>query len=73
MGVAAALWLVAARVLAEKGYSAIGWTEETGTNTVDQGYAVAVSDDGSIYATGVTGGALNGQVSAGEYHNNRYY
>jgi hypothetical protein len=70
MGVATALWLVAARVLADEGYSALGWTEQTGTTTNDIGYGVAVSGDGSIFVTGSTYGALNGQVSAGEYHNN---
>ena len=33
---------------------------------------MAVSDDGFIYITGWTIGALNGQLSSGENHNNRY-
>ena len=68
MGVAASLWLVAARVLAEEGYSALGWTEQTGTTTNEFGNGVAFSGDGSILVTGNINGALNGQVSAGEYH-----
>ena len=70
MGVAAALWIVAARVLAEEGYSEIGWTEQTGTADYDAGYGVAVSGDGSIFVTGSTYGTLNGQVSAGKNYNN---
>ena len=70
MGVAAALWLVAARVLAEEGYSAIGWTDQTGTTVNDEGFGVAISGDDSIYISGYTSGALNGQLSAGAYHNN---
>ena len=60
MGVAAALWLVAARVLAEEGYSAIGWTEQTGTTTNEFGNGVAFSGDGSILVKSSTGGTLNG-------------
>ena len=52
---------------------ALLWTRQTGTTNEDVGYGVAVSGDGSIFVTGRTSGALNGQVSAGEYHNNRYY
>ncbi len=65
MGMTAALWLLAARVAADDGYTALGWTSETGTIDYDQGYAVAVSGDGSLFVTGITGNALNGQVSAG--------
>ena len=49
---------------------ALLWTRQTGTTGNNQGESVAVSGDGSIFVTGTTGGALNGQVSAGEYHNN---
>ena len=51
-------------------FGALLWTRQTGTTTSDYGYGVAVSGDGSIFVTGYTAGALNGQVSAGEYHNN---
>ena len=63
--VAAALWLVAARAGADDGYSSLGWTRQTGTSSYDEGLGLAVSGDGSIFVTGFTPGALNGQVSAG--------
>jgi hypothetical protein len=47
---------------------ALLWTRQTGTTQSDNGNDVAVSGDGSIFVTGYTTGALNGQVSAGEYH-----
>ncbi len=48
---------------------ALLWTKQTGTTAGDYGKSVAVSGDGFIYVTGVTSGALNGQVYAGgEYH-----
>ena len=66
VGVAAALWLLlAARVTADDGYTALGWTRQTGTNFDNYGYGVAVSGDGFIYVTGYTDSALNGQVYAG--------
>ena len=65
--VAAVFWLVAARVLADDGYAALGWTSQTGTAGDDEGYGVAVSGDGFIYVTGYTEGSLNDQVYAGIY------
>ena len=72
VGVAAALWLLAARVAADGGYTALGWTRQTGTTTTDVGYGVAVSGDGFIYVTGYAGGALNGQMYAGGYMSHTY-
>ncbi len=44
---------------------ALLWTRQTGSTASDVGYGVAVSGDGYIFVTGITGSALNGQVSAG--------
>ncbi len=44
---------------------ALFWTEQTGNINYNVGWGVYVSCDGSIFVTGETGGALNGQVSKG--------
>ncbi len=44
---------------------ALLWTRQTGSTSNDRGNSVAVSGDGFIFVAGYTGGALNGQVSAG--------
>ena len=59
------LWLISSSVLAADSYSFLGWTKLTGSTKADYGTSVAVSGDGSIYATGYTYGAITGQSSAG--------
>ena len=44
------------------------WTSQQGTTGADEGYTVAVSGDGFIYATGYTSGSLNGQPYLGKRH-----
>ena len=49
-------------------YSSSGsllFTRETGTSGSDYGSAVSVSQDGFVFVSGSTTGALNGQVSYG--------
>ena len=52
-------------------YSSAGlvvWTRQAGSAEDDVGQSVAVSGDGSsIYVSGFTSGALNGQTNAGWY------
>lgn len=41
------------------------WTKQWGTSKWDMGLSVAIDKDGNVYITGVTGGALDGNTSAG--------
>ena len=43
------------------------WTKQRGTANWDVGHSVAVDASGAIYVTGITGGALDGNTSAGGY------
>ena len=49
-------------------YDAAGtelWTRQFGSTSYDEGYAVAVANDGSVVVAGYTAGSLSGQTSAG--------
>ena len=51
-------------------YSSSGtkaWTKLFGTSSSDVSYGVSTASDGSIYVTGKTEGALDGQTNAGGY------
>lgn len=43
------------------------WTRQFGTSAVDHLDAVTVDDDGGVYVTGFTGGALPGQINEGGF------
>ena len=51
-------------------YSSTGaklWTRQLGTTAADQAFSVATDLAGNVYITGVTGGGLDGNVSAGSF------
>ena len=43
------------------------WTKLLGSSDADYSYGLATASDGSIYITGLSGGALDGETNAGSY------